>query len=123
MSNTTTLVPPLDVQTPRGDVVPPAIEVISNVGGGSKSSSTAKEGSTDYLGGQEAIASIRAALTAQYLEAPVAPRSLKGRRMAAFNEAVGQASSWRDRLEDRPLSDGAPAMVAPTPAPAVSAAG
>ena len=27
MSNTTTLVPPLDVQTPRGDVVPPAIEV------------------------------------------------------------------------------------------------
>ncbi len=72
---------------------------------------------------EEAIASIRAALTAQYLEAPVAPRSLKGRRMAAFNEAVGQASSWRDRLEDRPLSDGAPAMVAPTPAPAVSAAG
>jgi mono/diheme cytochrome c family protein len=36
--------------------VPKPIEVISNVGGGSKSSSAAKEGSTDYLDGKEAIA-------------------------------------------------------------------
>ena len=34
--------------------VPKPVEVISNVGGGSKSSSEAKEGSKDYLGGQEA---------------------------------------------------------------------
>lgn len=36
--------------------VPPPVEVISNVGGGSKSSSAHKEGSLHYLGGQEAIA-------------------------------------------------------------------
>ncbi len=35
--------------------VPAPIEVISNVGGGSKSSSAAKEGSLTYLDGQEAI--------------------------------------------------------------------
>lgn len=35
--------------------VPKPIEVISNVGGGSKSSSAEKEGRKDYLGGQEAI--------------------------------------------------------------------
>ncbi len=36
--------------------VPKPIEVISNVGGGSKSSSAMKEGSKDYLSGEDAIA-------------------------------------------------------------------
>ena len=36
--------------------VPPPVEVISNVGGGSKSSSAAKEGSVDYLSPEESIA-------------------------------------------------------------------
>ncbi|MCB1234862.1 MAG: cytochrome C precursor, partial [Verrucomicrobiae bacterium] len=36
--------------------VPPPVKVISNVGGGSPSSSAQKEGSTNYLGGKEAIA-------------------------------------------------------------------
>jgi mono/diheme cytochrome c family protein/lysophospholipase L1-like esterase len=36
--------------------MPPPVEVISNVGGGSKSSSAKKEGTGDYTGGQEAIA-------------------------------------------------------------------
>jgi mono/diheme cytochrome c family protein len=36
--------------------VPAPVKVISNVGGGSRSSSAAKEGSTDYLSGQDAIA-------------------------------------------------------------------
>ncbi|GAA5479896.1 PVC-type heme-binding CxxCH protein [Haloferula helveola] len=36
--------------------VPEPVEVISNVGGGSKSSSAAKEGSEEYLDGKEAIA-------------------------------------------------------------------
>jgi mono/diheme cytochrome c family protein/lysophospholipase L1-like esterase/glucose/arabinose dehydrogenase len=35
--------------------VPPPVEVISNVGGGSRSSSARKEGSTKYLGAEEAI--------------------------------------------------------------------
>lgn len=35
--------------------VPPPVEVISNVGGGSKSSSAMKEGSKEYMGGEEAI--------------------------------------------------------------------
>ncbi|MBG7608057.1 MAG: hypothetical protein IZT59_08540, partial [Verrucomicrobia bacterium] len=35
--------------------VPEPVEVISNVGGGSKSSSAAKEGSKDYLSGKQAI--------------------------------------------------------------------
>lgn len=35
--------------------VPAAVPVVSNVGGGSKSSSSHKEGSDDYLGGEEAI--------------------------------------------------------------------
>jgi mono/diheme cytochrome c family protein/lysophospholipase L1-like esterase len=38
--------------------VPKPLEVISNVGGGSKSSSAVKEGSEDYLGGQESLAKI-----------------------------------------------------------------
>jgi mono/diheme cytochrome c family protein/lysophospholipase L1-like esterase/sugar lactone lactonase YvrE len=38
--------------------VPKPIEVISNVGGGSKSSSAAKEGSTDYLSGEESLKKI-----------------------------------------------------------------
>ena len=36
--------------------IPAPVEVISNVGGGSKSSNPNKEGSLNYLGGQEAIA-------------------------------------------------------------------
>ncbi len=54
---------------------------------------------------EEAIVSIRAAIAAQYDEQPVAPQSLKGRRMAAFNESVTQASTWRERLAERPLAD------------------
>lgn len=38
--------------------VPPPIKVISNVGGGSKSSSAAKEGSVDYLTPEESIAKL-----------------------------------------------------------------
>lgn len=38
--------------------VPKPIEVISNVGGGSKSSSAAKEGTTDYLSGEESLKKI-----------------------------------------------------------------
>ncbi|MCA8996788.1 MAG: hypothetical protein KDA80_07380, partial [Planctomycetaceae bacterium] len=38
--------------------VPPPVPVISNVGGGSKSSSAAKEGSVDYLSPEESIAQI-----------------------------------------------------------------
>lgn len=38
--------------------VPPPIEVISNVGGGSRSSSAEKEGSTDYLSPEESLAKI-----------------------------------------------------------------
>lgn len=53
---------------------------------------------------EEAIASIRAAIAAQYAEESVEPRSLKGRRTAAFNESVGQASTWRERLDERPLA-------------------
>jgi len=39
--------------------VPPPVKVISNVGGGSKSSSAAKEGSIDYLTPAESLAKIR----------------------------------------------------------------
>lgn len=39
--------------------VPPPITVISNVGGGSKSSSAAKEGSTDYLSPEESLKTIK----------------------------------------------------------------
>ena len=53
---------------------------------------------------EEAVASIRAAIAAQYSEAVVEPRSLRERRRAAFNESVGQASSWRERLDERPLA-------------------
>ncbi len=38
--------------------VPPPIPVVSNVGGGSKSSSAQKEGSADYLSGKESLAKI-----------------------------------------------------------------
>lgn len=38
--------------------VPPPIKVISNVGGGSKSSNAAKEGSVDYLSPEESLAQI-----------------------------------------------------------------
>ncbi|WP_201767002.1 PVC-type heme-binding CxxCH protein [Novipirellula maiorica] len=38
--------------------VPPPVKVISNVGGGSKSSSAAKEGSIDYLSPEESLAKI-----------------------------------------------------------------
>lgn len=38
--------------------VPPPVEVISNVGGGSKSSSAAKEGSTKYLSPEESAAKV-----------------------------------------------------------------
>ncbi|QEG41016.1 PVC-type heme-binding CxxCH protein [Roseimaritima ulvae] len=38
--------------------VPPPVKVISNVGGGSKSSSAAKEGSVDYLSPEESLAKI-----------------------------------------------------------------
>jgi len=38
--------------------VPPPVKVISNVGGGSKSSSAAKEGTVDYLSPQESLAQI-----------------------------------------------------------------
>ena len=38
--------------------VPPPVKVISNVGGGSKSSSAAKEGSVDYLTPEESLAKI-----------------------------------------------------------------
>ncbi len=44
--------------TPDDSNVPPAVEVISNVGGGSKSSSAQKEGSVDYLDPKEAISKI-----------------------------------------------------------------
>ena len=39
--------------------VPPPIKVISNVGGGSKSSSAEKEGSVDYLSPEESLAKIK----------------------------------------------------------------
>ena len=39
--------------------VPPPVEVISNVGGGSKSSSAEKEGSTKYLSPEESLAKIK----------------------------------------------------------------
>ncbi len=39
--------------------VPPPVKVISNVGGGSKSSSAEKEGSVDYLSPEESIAKIK----------------------------------------------------------------
>ncbi len=39
--------------------VPPPVKVISNIGGGSKSSSAAKEGSIDYLSPEESMAKIR----------------------------------------------------------------
>lgn len=39
--------------------VPPPVPVKSNVGGGSKSSSTAKEGSVDYLSAEESLAKIK----------------------------------------------------------------
>lgn len=39
--------------------VPPPVEVISNVGGGSKSSSKAKEGTTEYLSPEESIAKMK----------------------------------------------------------------
>lgn len=39
--------------------VPPPVKVISNVGGGSKSSSAEKEGSTNYLSPEESIAKIK----------------------------------------------------------------
>jgi putative heme-binding domain-containing protein len=39
--------------------VPPPVEVISNVGGGSKSSSAEKEGSTQYLTPEESLAKIK----------------------------------------------------------------
>ncbi len=39
--------------------VPPPVEVISNVGGGSKSSSAQKEGSTNYLSPEESTAKIK----------------------------------------------------------------
>ncbi len=38
--------------------VPPPVKVISNIGGGSKSSSAAKEGSIDYLSPEESLAKI-----------------------------------------------------------------
>ncbi len=41
------------------DNVPPPIKVISNVGGGSKSSNAAKEGSIDYLTPEESLAKIK----------------------------------------------------------------
>jgi len=43
---------------PDDSNVPPPVKVISNVGGGSKSSSAAKEGSVDYLTPEESIAQI-----------------------------------------------------------------
>lgn len=45
--------------TPDDTNVPPAVKVISNVGGGSKSSSAAKEGNVDYLSPEESIAKIK----------------------------------------------------------------
>ncbi|MGB1129225.1 MAG: SGNH/GDSL hydrolase family protein, partial [Haloferula sp.] len=39
--------------------VPPPVKVISNVGGGSKSSNASKEGSETYLDGEEAIAKLK----------------------------------------------------------------
>ena len=39
--------------------VPPPVKVISNVGGGSKSSSAAKEGSVDYLSPEESLAKMK----------------------------------------------------------------
>lgn len=39
--------------------VPPPVKVISNVGGGSKSSNAAKEGSVEYLSPEESVAKIR----------------------------------------------------------------
>jgi RNA polymerase sigma factor FliA len=56
---------------------------------------------------EEALSTIRAALRAQYDENPVETEGLKARRQAAFNEAVARASSWRERLEDRPMAVGA----------------
>ena len=41
------------------DNVPPPVKVISNIGGGSKSSSAEKEGSVDYLSPEESLAKIR----------------------------------------------------------------
>ncbi|MDA3038777.1 MAG: sigma-70 family RNA polymerase sigma factor [Actinomycetota bacterium] len=67
---------------------------------------------------EEAIASIRSAIAAQYRDEAQLPGSLKDRRMAAFNEAVGKASSWKERLEDRPLADvgSAPGPLGPSSA-------
>ncbi len=44
---------------PDDSNVPPAVEVISNVGGGSKSSSKDKEGSVQYLSPEESLAKIK----------------------------------------------------------------
>lgn len=44
---------------PDDSNVPPPINVISNVGGGSKSSSAAKEGSTNYLKPEESLSEIK----------------------------------------------------------------
>lgn len=41
--------------------VPPAVKVVSNVGGGSKSSSAVKEGTTTYLSGEEGVAKMTVA--------------------------------------------------------------
>ncbi|MBT5707954.1 MAG: hypothetical protein HOI66_16700, partial [Verrucomicrobia bacterium] len=51
----TTPVPGLCAVVPTGITIAP-VEVISNVGGGSRSSSAMKEGSLEYLSGQEGIA-------------------------------------------------------------------
>ncbi|TWT65150.1 PVC-type heme-binding CxxCH protein [Allorhodopirellula solitaria] len=39
--------------------VPPPVEVVSNIGGGSKSSSAAKEGNIDYLSPEESLAKLK----------------------------------------------------------------
>ncbi|MEO1615256.1 MAG: PVC-type heme-binding CxxCH protein [Planctomycetota bacterium] len=44
---------------PDDSNVPPPVEVISNVGGGSRSSSSEKEGSTDYLSPEESLKKIK----------------------------------------------------------------
>lgn len=44
---------------PDDSNVPPPVEVISNVGGGSKSSNAQKEGSVDYLSPEESLAKIQ----------------------------------------------------------------
>lgn len=44
--------------TPDDSNVPPPVKVVSNVGGGSKSSSAAKEGSDTYLDAEEAVSKI-----------------------------------------------------------------